>query len=485
MRSLLYAFCLFLLSPHAWPQGNPEDLPLLSPGPHLGMIQGFESPKPSVQPLIDAGWQDALQQGMDVGRVHYSWGELEIAPGVYDLSSITSEMGQLHAQGLQLFVTLETIDSEGFTLPNDLLDPNSPTGLINGWHLDNPVIVSRFSSFLDQLLPVVVQNGGWVLSVGNEPGNYLSDNPSETSSFVAFLAAARQHAHSLEPNLAITMTLSWLQFSNNEPFLPSLRDECDVVAFNYSPFYLGWNFFNWFTMLPPSVVRQDIQSLLNFAGTKNLIFQEIGYSAGYTSSPSDINSSPAKQAEFFQNLFEILATEPRFRAGIVFQMMDWSPALSSAYANLLVTEGLPRWLADRYGEILATTGFFRFTDGSTRPAWQTFLGGLSWMQQGIGSLLLNSTPASPGQTATLTVSGAQPNSLVYIYYSLSGLGNDPAPGVSATLAISHPSLIVSLTADPQGFAQTTLSIPAPATGHLIYLQAAEVNNSSALLRWDF
>jgi hypothetical protein len=56
-------------------------------------------------------------------------------------------------------------------------------------------------------------------------------------------------------------------------------------------------------MRPPSVARDDIRAMVEAAGNRQVLFQEIGYA-----SAERLNSSQEKQAEFLANVFDALRT---------------------------------------------------------------------------------------------------------------------------------------------------------------------------------
>ena len=109
------------------------------------------------------------------------------------------------------------------------------------------------------------------------------------------------------------------------------------------------------------------------AGARPVVFQELGCPAGHADG-SLLGSTPAQQQRFFAHAFAELASEPRIRAAFVFQLVDWSPELfATMYGGVLEGEGVPQDFADRFEEWLLTTGLMTYTDGTTRPAWDTFL----------------------------------------------------------------------------------------------------------------
>ena len=91
-----------------------------------------------------------------------------------------------------------------------------------------------------------------------------------------------------------------------------------------------------------------------------------------------------EQPAFFQAVIEVMPQEPRLRAAIVFQLLDWSPWLTDIFVDYYEQEGLPDWFIAYLEETLRTIGLCRWEDGSPRPAWDTFLAGLRQLEGGGG-----------------------------------------------------------------------------------------------------
>ncbi len=348
-----------------------SDLPLLSLGKHLSLIKGFNRTHPQVtSESMDEKWAEVLSKGMKVGRIQLDWAELEPQPNQYNKQLLEEKLLEMEADGLQSFVMLSTIDSEEFTIPLDLTDNTSSTFLANNMQFDDPIILARFRKLLDWVVPMIVSHKGWVLAVGNEPGNLLTDFPSTAPSFVNFLRNSREHAHLIDANLAITMTLAYSNVELGQPFHTDFLAESDVASFNYYAFNTNLFFDN-----AKTTVNQEIDDMLALAGKKQLILQELGAAAGFENQTSPMGASLTGQQEFFKTVFAKMENEPRFRAAVIFQLVDWEPALiDEFYTQPLIEEGLASLdFIHRFAESLETTGLIRYEDGSSRPVWLTVL----------------------------------------------------------------------------------------------------------------
>jgi hypothetical protein len=358
--------------------GGPATLPLLPPGSHLGMMTSFELPNPQTPAqtgFLANRWSQALDAGLEVARVQVSWGELEPAPGVFDLTALTATLAANDAQGLSTFLLLETIDSDDFALPTDLDDGATPYRLAQGRSLSHPVILQRFSALVAALAPVLNAHRVFAVSLGNEPDNYFDDVPFSTPAGTAwaasmgdFLAAARTAVHARAPRIAVSMTLKEATVRNGAAasLAPILR-AADFGNFNY---YCQDASFR----VPRTLdVAAQLNALLTVVGTRAVVLQELGCPGG--AATSLLGASEPQQAAFFAATIQVMRQQPRLRAAFVFQLLDWSPELAKAYSDpFRPTYPL---LADQVEESLATLGLVRWTDGTAKPAWSTVVQGIS------------------------------------------------------------------------------------------------------------
>jgi|CXWL01.1.fsa_nt_gi hypothetical protein len=271
---------------------------------------------------------------------------------------------------------VETVDSEGFTMPSDLVDPANRYRLAQGRAFDAPVILARFDALIDGLAPRLAGRPVFAFSVGNEPDNYLDDYPPSSpegqawlNALRGFLTHARAKILSKLPGVAVGVTLT--QGGLEKGFdLSTLLNASDVAMFNYycqGPDLLVDDL----TELP-----SDLDQMLAAAGQRPLLIQELGCAAGPAAGMTSlIGASESKQAAFFEAVFSRMQSEPRLRAAFVFTGVDWSPSLATQFSDVYRNEGYPEF-ADRFEETLRTWGLLRYEDGSPRPSWNTFVRGI-------------------------------------------------------------------------------------------------------------
>ena len=346
--------------------GEADPLPGLDPGPHLGMIVGFEEPAPGTEAEVQGHWDDAVAAGMDIGRVQVDWADLEPAPGEYALEDLVEAMEALQEDDLQIMVTLSTIDSLEYTMPDDLGDPDDPLALADGMAFDDPIVTERFAALLDEVVPVVAAHGGFLISVGNEPDNHFEENPAFAAEVAGFTAAAREHAATVDPAVAISMTLTYGSVDTYD-VSDQVVDAMDVVTFNlYCQGEDG-------DVLQADSVAARVSAMLDTADGKPVVVQELGCPAGWDDMPTTIAASPENQATFFEAFAEQMQVQPQLRAAFIFQMLDWSPALTQLFAEELEAGGFDQATIDLFTESLGTIGLCHWTDATCRPAWDVVL----------------------------------------------------------------------------------------------------------------
>lgn len=347
-------------------------LPALPQGAHLGTHITYENLPRRVAKAVDTRIGEARAAGMGISRVHVGWAELEPKPGVFDLDPLSEALAGVPTNDAVL-VLIETIDSDGFALPPDLVGDAGGYALAPGRQFGDAVINERFAALLKAVAPLLAARRVFAISVGNEPDNYFDDvNPASRAGaawnrdMTAFLRSARRTIRQSLPNAAVGMTLTQISIEKGRgASLAPILAASDVALFNY--YCQDTNM----QVEPAHVVAGEIDQIVARANGRPVVFQEVGCPAG--AAPSRIAASAARQRAFLAAFGEELAARPELRAAFWFQAVDWSPALAAAVADALAQAGYPE-LGARFEETLATIGLLRYRDGVARPAWAEFLG---------------------------------------------------------------------------------------------------------------
>lgn len=343
------------------PADRTSRLPLLPAGTHLGVIYTDEGG--DATPLLEAAFGRCLEAGLDTYELSVPWDLLEPTPGAIDVTPLEHWLDVLQGAKLIPYVVLPTIDTNTLRLPTDFVDPLDPRALAGGRAFDDVEILERFSRLLDAVVPLIVDRGGFYLSVGNEVDIYLGEYGGGVA-YARFAEAARRHVRELEPELAVGVTLTWGGFEKRRALCEMLLESCDTLTLTHYPFDEGMQ------VRAPSLIARDLDAMVEAAGEKALLLQEIGYPAGdEPPAASDLGSSAELQHQFVAAFFEALASRPKIRFASYFALSDFPASRVD-------------WLLEYYGidvepfrEFLATLGLHR-ADGTPRPAFEAFLEGV-------------------------------------------------------------------------------------------------------------
>jgi len=97
-------------------------------------------------------------------------------------------------------------------------------------------------------------------------------------------------------------------------------------------------------------------------------------------------------------------------------------------------------------------------------------------------LQLDAPTLRAGRSVEFTVSGAEPDVPVRVFYSLEGLGRTPIGLLDVELALADPRLAGVAHADSNGRAAFTATVPSGARGRTIWLQVAHRGNTSNVVK---
>lgn len=344
------------------PETQTDPLSLLRGENNIGAIIGFNADNPqTTTDSIEDRWQEARSAGMRSGRIQIDWPDLEPNPNQFDQNALQSRLEDMQSQGLQTFLLISAYDSEGPVLPADL----------EGRSFDDPELINRFKNLMNWVIPMLAENDGYAISISNEADNIFADLPELPGQLLTFLNESKSHIKSIDDRIAVTITFAEGSLKSNFPGTDALIAACDVACFNFygsegtdsSPFN---------RTLTPAEIRSDIQQMLQIAGDKPILIQELGMHSG-----SEILASNEEiQRQFFEVFFTEMQKEERIRAAYVFQLVDWSPTLTSSYIQLL--EGLPQEFIDGFEESLNTIGLLHYEDGQRKAAWGEFM---RWVEE--------------------------------------------------------------------------------------------------------
>ncbi|MHA7820319.1 MAG: hypothetical protein ACX930_11795 [Erythrobacter sp.] len=344
-------------------------IPRLEAGPHLGMITGFDPLDTSQAAEATRRYAEARDSGASIGRVQIDWADLETSRGVYDAGALEEAFADPGLVGMNVYVLISTLDSDGLTVPAYLGDAD---GLRGGLTFASPEVTGAFRDFLDWLAPELLGRNVWALSIGNEIDVPIGDGQAGEAAAQEFYETAFAHWNANYPDIATSITFTFGAEERVPQFFVAMRDASDLVTFNY--YCLDANI----TVTGQAQWEADVARMKTAAGTREIFIQELGCPVGYgpQGSAGEIGGSLDNQVRFFEYFGGVFASDPQMRAATMFQLYDWSPQLAAQFAEPIRDEGFPL-LADRFEEWLVTVGLLRWSDSSERPAWQTWLNQLA------------------------------------------------------------------------------------------------------------
>ena len=365
-------------SPDGLPPSN--DIPLLAGGNHLATVVGFNATHPmTTAAAIDARWREALSKGMRIGRVQVDWVDLEPQPGVYAKEILKEQLANLSKDNLAPYLSVIGFENEELGVPPDLA-----TRLASGEiRYNSPEFIARYSQLMEWVVPMLLEHNGWVIALGNEPANFIEilqtaeARTKLTNEILEFVAAIRTKIKSIEPKLAVTVTVS----EGRSP--AELADAIDLeTPFIAAGDVATYNFYgarfdegaNYIDDSDPDRARSRIDAMIQKAAGRPIVLQEVGAQAGPDRGVSLVGSTLETQKRFFEAVFAELRRRPEFRAAYVFQLVDWDPQLvKEVYSDPFRAEEIPEGFIGQWAESLETVGLIRYSDGSPRPAWTTFI----------------------------------------------------------------------------------------------------------------
>lgn len=342
-----------------------EGLPLLPTGRHWAstLFGGGGPPDEGLLPRLN----EATAAGMTGFYFMADWPALEPSPGLLALEEFNATLAWHSALGLRPLVNLSLIDIASLNLPDDLRSGDG-NRLRRGLSFDSGEVRVRLFAVLDEIVPRLLDHGGFALLLGNEIDEYFREHPSaDLGAYARLLNAARVHVRTLAPELAVGVTLT-SQGLRSESVAEILRLATDVVAFNYYPLVTEWGD-DWFSVGPLEEVPAELDDLLERYEGAPVIIQELGCPSG-----SGSESSPEMQAQCFRTMFETLNDAENVRFVSLFTLFDFDPPTCDLIVDIFgISESdLPGNLFDRWRSYLCTLGMLT-PEFEPKPAWEAFV----------------------------------------------------------------------------------------------------------------
>ena len=296
-----------------------------------------------------AAFDLAIAAGAEANLIAHTWAELEPEAGRFNLKPLTDSLDYTVRRGLQPFICLQVINTTRREVPADLADVA----------FDDERMIERFAAFLEALSKHAAGRVAY-LSIGNEVEVYLDRHAGEWQRYERFYGRAAATARRLLPGVKIGVTgmLEGLRRGAGER-LRKLQQTSDVVILTYYPL-------DGFDMRAPSTVAADFALMLEFAGDKPLLLQEVGYSSAAAN-----GSDEARQAAFhLAALAEWRKAGARIPLYNLFLLHDLDAAACGKLARYYELAHAPAFEA-----LLCNLGLRR-TDGTPKAAWHALFSGV-------------------------------------------------------------------------------------------------------------
>jgi hypothetical protein len=295
----------------------------------------------------------AQQAGVDAAQLSNNWSELEPTPGQYQTADLSAPLQGLGGQfGWNLMLTIGVINTVKRETPPDLANV--------AW--DDPVMIDRFEALFDHIRPLFNSRLKYI-SIGNEVDVYFLMNPDEFQAYVTFYDTIADYIHQQAPGLAVGVTTT---FSNTigpaESMVTQLTQNSDVIIFTYYPLQAN------FDPEPPDVPLTDFPAMVQFAGRRPVILQEVGYPSAHK-----LASSPKLQKQFVQNVFQAWKdTGPAIPFLIYFGMHDFGGKFTKSLVKYYGIKDPTR----HFPAYLRSLGL-RHVNDSAKPGWKAFVQGVA------------------------------------------------------------------------------------------------------------
>lgn len=382
---------ILMLNPLLATAQSASTLPLLNGKRILGTTLYGSAPVSALSDsttsaLIDEG----IAQGMNGFSFYEDWTTLEPEPGVYELDELEATLQWLEARGITPYLNITVVDIDELNLFDEWLNDEGD-GFADTLAFNDVNIVGQFKGLLDQVIPLLLEYGGFYLGIGNEvderyaPGGPLSTERSdEFFDYLEFIAASVDHARLLEPDLAVGVTVTSAAPLAQDLLFEQLLAVTDVLPVDY------YGLKSDFTAEDLDLIPEIIDAILEAYEDETVIVQETG-----CISTEAANSSLELQAACMDVFLSTFATYPQVKMVSVFSLFDLDEQTCQLVTTLfgIDTEPISEELRDRIIGFLCDPGMV-LPDGTPKPAWTSFLNNAA----GITSTSI-AVPTIPSQPA--------------------------------------------------------------------------------------
>lgn len=330
-------------------QATPASIPPSTFLPEPRVLSISASPRLDPPPTpIDflAGFDLAYRAGARGGYVSYLWSDLEPRPGAFDLTSLRNDLDYMaRVRGLAIEVNLQILNTTDKETPPDL----------SATPFDDPTMLSRFQALFDAIRPTLDSHVRY-LAIGNEVDVYLETHPDEWPAYRSFYQRAADYVRQQAPWLQVGVTATFGGARGTAAAnVADLNQASDVWILTYYPLE------GIFQATNPAAPDADFPAMVDLAGGKPIVLQEVGYPTA-----ERLASSEAEQAGFVDHVFRAWQA-----AGDAIPFLNYfllHDLTSSMCDDLLGYYGFPH---EDFKAFLCSLGL-RQADGTAKQGWEAF-----------------------------------------------------------------------------------------------------------------
>ncbi|MEM1422466.1 MAG: hypothetical protein AAGH64_00535 [Planctomycetota bacterium] len=371
-------------------------LPLLGgDGVRLYVQEAYEGFSPAVTRAVAGRYAELVEAGMDNARHLFDWSDLQPEIGEVDTGFVREAMRERTRAGIaHQFVNITVVDTAG---------PESLPGFVNelleaGVAWDDPRIVVPFTRVLDEVVPIALEHGAYMIGFANEPGSYYEEEPVAAASFTRFVEAAIAHTRTISDELATTVVFAGVADAG----VPELMPLIDVASFNHYAYALetdtGCEYEGFrlphYRSVGSEAIGPILDEMVRAAGGRLVCIQEFGQATGWNDAPATLGDRAglALQREVMVAFAEELAARSdRFRTVCLWTLNDHTREGMAWVYDAIVSEGLPPCYAQNIAEIFGPTGLVRSDERATKkPAFDAVRDAIATLRERGGS---RDTPA--------------------------------------------------------------------------------------------
>jgi hypothetical protein len=246
-----------------------------------------------------AALREALNAGISLLHSAPMWDAFE-KNGRYGLDADAAAIGEFAVEhSLPIALNLRVVDTNQRSMPKSY----------DGWRFDDPRLAERLTAAL-RAFPDSYKRQTRLLAIGNEVDGYFGSRRGEIAEYAELIRRVKDTARQEFPNARFTVNFTFAAVADMTPYR-AITDLTEFASFTYYPLNAD------FTMRGPRDAAADIARMIDAAAGRPLYIQEIGYA-----SSERLESSPAKQAEFYQTAFGALRAHRDRILGATFLFMS-------------------------------------------------------------------------------------------------------------------------------------------------------------------